>query len=48
MAEILFPALFVLGAAAVIFDMDGARTSWPWHVLQASNLYFFFHEQFSP
>jgi peptidoglycan/LPS O-acetylase OafA/YrhL len=44
----LFPALFVLGAAAVIFDMDGARTSWPWHVLQASNLYFALHEQFSP
>jgi len=36
----LFPALFVLVALGVIFDMDGFRGLAKWPMLQASNIYF--------
>lgn len=36
----LFPALFVLVALGVIFDMDGFRKLAMWPILQASNIYF--------
>lgn len=36
----LFPALLVLVAVAVAFDADGIRTSFGWHALQLSNIYF--------
>lgn len=36
----LFPALLVLVGVAVVVDADGIRSSFPWHALQLSNIYF--------
>jgi peptidoglycan/LPS O-acetylase OafA/YrhL len=36
----LFPALLVLVGVAVVFDADGIRSSFSWHALQMSNIYF--------
>lgn len=36
----LFPPLAVLVLVGVIFDMDGFREVWPWHLFQLSNFYF--------
>ncbi|MDP3860591.1 MAG: acyltransferase [Phaeovulum sp.] len=44
----LFPALFVLVALGVIFDMDGFRGLAMWPILQASNIYFAMSGSFKP
>ncbi len=44
----LFPALFVLVAVGVIFDIDGFRGLAIWPILQASNIYFAMTQNVTP
>jgi peptidoglycan/LPS O-acetylase OafA/YrhL len=44
----LLPSLFLVLLIAVLFNMDGIRSSVKWHVLQGSNLYFMNTEGWKP
>lgn len=44
----LFPALFVLVGFGVIFDIDGFRDRFAWHLFQASNLSFPYYGEVRP
>ncbi len=44
----LFPALAVLVIVGFIFDIDGFRGVWPWHIFQASNIYFAWSQSVKP
>ena len=44
----LLPALVVLVATATLFDMDGFRSSFWWHGLQMTNIYFASHQDVTP
>jgi peptidoglycan/LPS O-acetylase OafA/YrhL len=44
----LLPALLVTFAICFALDVEGFRSSAPWHVLQASNVYFALHQTAAP